>query len=80
MSRSFKKNPIVRDNNPGMKKILRRKLRRSLLDNDNLPQNGEYRKMTERWDFMDFSFEQTLQEALDMGCNYEWWYRTYKMK
>lgn len=69
MSRSYRKTPIVKDYNKGTKAIANRRLRRSLIDNELLPQNGNYRKMTETWDICDYSFyvgkDYMIQSCID---------------
>ena len=54
MSKSYKKNPIVKDRNPGMKKCANRKFRRTA-NGDYLLQGGLYKKSFESWNISDYS-------------------------
>jgi len=67
MSRSYKKNPIVKDRNPWMKKYANRKLRRTA-NGDLLLQNGSYKKAFESWEISDYawtiSFEDFCKQSL----------------
>lgn len=57
MSRSRKRTPIVKDFNPGMKRIANRRVRRKLAEiGEPYCYPAQYRRMTEKWDICDFSF------------------------
>lgn len=71
MSRSYKKRPIVKDRNKGMKNIANRKIRR--LDVD-IANGKAYRKFFCSYEISDFAFESTLQGALNY---YEKSYKAY---
>lgn len=65
MARSYRKQPVWKDHNRGMKKIANRKVRRALNRNINLDlSNSTYKKYTCQWDICDYcslvpsSFEQ----------------------
>lgn len=67
MSRSYRKNPIIKDpDSRGSKRIFNRRLRRSQIENDLLPQNSNYRKMNESWDIHDFSFYVDKDSTVDI--------------
>lgn len=63
MSRSYKKNPVVKDHNKGMKNLANRKLRRKKYDY--LLQGGAYKKHFEQWDISDYLFLWEFQDYYD---------------
>ena len=66
MSRSYKKNPIVKDCNKGEKKIANRKVKAMLKQDPNaIGQNGNYKKVYEQWEISDWAFRMTEQDAID---------------
>ena len=74
MSKSYKKNPIVKDRNPRMKKYANRKFRRTA-DKDYLLQGGLYKKNFESWDISDqawtISFEEFCKQSLETWEEWE---------
>lgn len=64
MSRSYKKNPIVKDGRSGKvgKRFANKKVRRY---KGELPDGKAYRKLYESWDIHDWVFRETLQEHRD---------------
>ena len=75
MSRSYKKNPIVKDNGKGKKDkkaIANSRVRNKLKDLDYTIANGKaYRKEYESWDIADFVSRWTRQEAINYYNNKE---------
>ncbi|EPC75006.1 hypothetical protein Lpp71_06305, partial [Lacticaseibacillus paracasei subsp. paracasei Lpp71] len=67
MSRSFKKNPVVKDWNQGMKQVanrnLRAKMKRGELDDLLSGKSNRYRRVYESWDISDYAFRSDLQDA-----------------
>lgn len=61
MSRSYKKRPIVKDRNKGMKNIANRKIRNS----NDIPNGKSYKKYFCSYDISDYAFEESLQEFID---------------
>lgn len=59
MSRSYKKNPIIKDKNKGMKKHANKKVRRNSLE---IPSGKAYRKVFDSYDISDFLFRATESE------------------
>lgn len=85
MSKSYKKVPCVKDKNKGSKKLANRRLRRSLIDKNLLPQNSFYKRLNESYDISDYTFKVTFQEYKQWNNGnenelYQEWYRTYKAK
>ena len=82
MSRSYKKHPYIKLNNPRMirngKRLLRKKIRRS----QDVPNGNTYRKYIERWwEIYDGKqFERLDEIVLDWnnGCYWMDEYETYK--
>lgn len=65
MSRSYKKNPVVKDGTTAKmgKKYANRKIRRQLNDADEeLLSGGKYKKAYESWDIRDYSFTKTFED------------------
>lgn len=62
MSRSYKRNPVVKDSNRGMKNCANRKVRRCTTD---LKDGGSYRKVFCSYDISDYSFRNTWEEYRD---------------
>lgn len=71
MSRSYKKTPMVKDRNKGMKRVANKKIRNNCYD---VPNGKAYRKFFCSYDISDFAFTETLQEFID---RYERNYRAY---
>ncbi|MCT3324837.1 hypothetical protein EFP50_03280 [Lacticaseibacillus paracasei] len=67
MSLSFKKNPVVKDWNQGMKQVanrnLRAKMKRGELDDLLSGKSNRYRRVYESWDISDYAFRSDLQDA-----------------
>lgn len=64
MSRSYKKNPVVKDRNPWAKKYANRKLRRCSKE-DYLLQKGLYKKSFESWEISDYSWTISFEQYCD---------------
>lgn len=68
MSRSYRKNPIVKDNGKSkkeMKSLANRKVRRKLNDPDfDIADGKAYRKEFESWDIADFISRWTKEDAV----------------
>ena len=72
MSRSYKKNPVLKDGSRGrrrsgkisMKAIANRKIRRKPIEELPMREKGAYRKVCESWDISDWSFRQSKEEAI----------------
>lgn len=91
MSRSYKKYPVIKDKNSGMKKCANRKIRRSKYMED-IPNGKAYRKFSETYDICDYIFHDEFSEfvlsyrAIYPDSNktdkelYRIWYKTYKSK
>lgn len=65
MSRSIKKNPVVKDGDSGTfgKKLANKKVRRT----DDVPMKGKgYRKVFNSWEIHDYSSRWTKEEAIEM--------------
>ena len=69
MSRSYRKNPIVKDNGKSkkeMKSLANRKVRRKLNDPDfNMADGKAYKKEFESWDIADFISRWTKEDAIN---------------
>lgn len=82
MSRSYKKNPIIKDGSKGrrsgrsMKAIANRKVRRT----EDLPirARGAYKKVFEQWDISDWMFEFTYDQAKQQWYEEEATYPRYE--
>jgi hypothetical protein len=61
MSRSYKKEPVVKDYNRNSKKYANRKVRRKFKNCD-YPNGNAYRKLTCSWDICDYRFRETYKE------------------
>lgn len=67
MSRSYKKRPIVKDRNKGMRTFANRKVRNY---KGVIPCGKAYRKISESYDICDYIFEKTYNEYLkDLESN-----------
>ena len=68
MSRSYRKNPIVKENGKSkkeMKSLANRKVRRKLNDPDfNIADGKAYKKEFESWDIADFISRWTKEDAI----------------
>ena len=66
MSRSYKKNPIGKDNGnkKSMKRIANHIVRRRLKKDDDMPARPQHRKMTEGWEITDYKSRMTREEAI----------------
>ena len=68
MSRSYRKNPIIKDNGKSkkeMKSLANRKIRRKLNDPDfNMADGKAYKKEFESWDIADFISRWTKEDAI----------------
>ena len=79
MSRSYKKNPVLKDGSRGrhksgktsMKTIANRKIRRKPIEELPIREKGAYRKVCESWDISDWSFRQTKEEAIKQYEKYQ---------
>ena len=62
MSRSYKKNPVTKDNYPGAKRAANKKVRRTL----DLPirKGNSYKKVFSQWDIRDWVSRWTWPECL----------------
>lgn len=80
MSRSYRKNPIVKDNGKSkkeMKSLANRKVRRKLNDPDfNIADGKAYKKEFESWDIADFisrwAKEDAIKEYESKSKKYHW--------
>ena len=71
MSRSYKKNPVVKDYNKGKKRLANKKVKVMLKQNpDAIGQNGNYKKAYEQWEISDWAFRMTEQEWKEMYYEY----------
>ena len=65
MSRSYKKNPVVKDaNDKAMKRIANRTVRRSLKDEEDMPARLQHKKMTESRMISDYKSRMTREKAI----------------
>ena len=66
MSRSYKKNPVVKDaSDRTMKRIANRTVRRRLKNGDeDMPARLQHKKMTESWMISDYKSRMTREEAI----------------
>ena len=69
MSRSYKKNPVIKETGKGkkfQKKTANHKLRRKLnkIENEDVGNNANYKKHYEQWNICDFKSTWTEEEAL----------------
>lgn len=65
MSRSYKKFPLVKDKNPGMKQLANRKFRRSnKFDDIPMNEHGYYKKCMESYDICDYKLYYPLETLL----------------
>ena len=79
MSRSYKKNPVVKEGSRGrrksgktsMKAIANRKIRRKPIEELPMREKGAYRKVCESWDISDWSFRQSKEEAIKQYERYQ---------
>lgn len=65
MSRSYKKG-FQCAGDKEFKKIYNRKLRRSQIDNELLPQGGSFKKMNQPWEISDYKGSITWEEYRDL--------------
>lgn len=89
MSRSYKKNPIVKDNKRGRKSSKRQANNkvRSHLKNNDLSDGKSYRKVSNPWDIYDStsycSFSEYLfyeDDDVSYSESYNNWYLSFKRK
>lgn len=65
MSRSYKKNPVVKDaNDRAMKRLANRTVRRRIKDDEDMPARLQHKKMTESWMISDYKSRMTREEAI----------------
>ena len=66
MSRSYKKNPVGKDNGDkkSMKVIANRAVRRRVKNDEDMPARLPHKKMTESWDITDYKSRMTRDEAI----------------
>lgn len=64
MSRSYRKNPMVKDHNKGQKRIANQTLRRNNNKLESL-KGGNYKKMYPQWDICDWCYVWPMQDAID---------------
>ncbi|MDR0273018.1 MAG: hypothetical protein LBI27_06855 [Clostridiales bacterium] len=64
MSRSYKKNPVIKDYNAGMKTMANRKVRRVMKQRlkTKIANGNAYRKLFNPWDISDWSVMKTWRE------------------
>ena len=55
MSKSYRRNKILKDHNPYMKKIFNRRLRRTNIMPLEMPDGNKYKVLNESWDINEFS-------------------------
>jgi hypothetical protein len=69
MSRSFKKEKIVKDHNKGMKQFANKKVRCS----DDIPSGNSYKKVFNSWDISDYSFRcnDNCKNCNEETCDYK---------
>lgn len=96
MSRSYKKNPIIKDRNKGMKQIANKKVRNY---KGYLANGKAYKKVFESYDISDYAFRTTYNqhladvEAIEnailngglgehhlKNTSYKDWFKTFKRK
>lgn len=67
MSRSYKKNPIVKSHDCGGKgkQFANRKVRRAVKDYDEIPKGGIYKKFFSSWDINDYILRWTKEDAIE---------------
>jgi hypothetical protein len=70
MSRSCKKEPVVKDYNRNSKKYANRRVRRVFKDCD-YPNGNAYRKLCCSWDICDYKFRETYKEYKIRKRRYE---------
>lgn len=73
MSRSYKKEPVVKDYNRDSKKYANRKVRRKFKNCDYSNGNA-YRKLCCSWDICDYKFRETYREYEGRKRRYEYDY------
>ena len=77
MSRSYKKEPVVKDHSKHKyaKKLANRKVRRKLKNCDyDFPSGKAYRKIYETWDVCDWRFRETYREYETRKRQYKYEY------
>lgn len=62
MSRSWKKNPVIKDSPRKAKKFLLRKAARRVRKAEDVPDGGAYRKLYDRYSICDWVFRKTFEE------------------
>lgn len=56
MSKSYRKNKILKDRNPEVKKLFNRRLRRTKIMPLEMVNGNKYKTLNESWDICDYSF------------------------
>lgn len=70
MSRSYKKNPIVKIGTPGAKKLANRAVRRY---KGHLSSGSEYKRLWPQWDICDYRFIWD-KRSMRNHANDDWWW------
>lgn len=78
VSRSYRKNHIVKDHNSGMKNIANRKVRHVPIEMTDTLQGGGYMRHFESWDISDWAFDGDWEDEEDK--NTREWITTYRAK
>ena len=73
MSRSYKKEPVVKDYNRNSKKYANRKVRR-IFKNCDYPNGSAYKKLYCSWDICDWRFRETYREYEKRAKQYKFEY------
>ena len=73
MSKSYKKEPVVKDYNKNAKKHANRKVRR-IFKNCDYPNGNAYRKLCCSWDICDWWFRETYREYEVQARRYKYDY------
>lgn len=79
MSRSYKKNHIVKDHNSGEKNYANRRVRHVPIELTDTLQGGGYTRHYESWDICDYAFDGDYcepEEIYDENGKYTRWWRS----
>lgn len=78
MSRSYRKNPILKYNSPDMVRRGKRFLHKRIRRTPDVPNGNAYRKYIERWDYLfDGRSREDLSELILAWNNGCWWMEDY---
>lgn len=70
MSNSYKRSPVIKDSNKGMKVLAGKRFRRRNKNLDYLLQGGLYKKTFPQWDISDYKFRKTFKDYYQIHVRY----------